>query len=75
MRPRGTYDGDADAMATGRLHPDLLKKKNAFIYLICNLHAMRAPVDVPARPHEPSEKSISGGAATFNAQQVVFWGF
>lgn len=47
MRPWGTDDGDADAMATSRLDPDLW---DVFIYLIFHLHALRACADVLARP-------------------------
>lgn len=81
MRPWGTYDGDADAMVTGRLEPDLYMP---FIYLIFHLHAMPASVDVPARPLSIGVRSecqlyagvhriraVYEGAATLNAQQVV----
>lgn len=57
MWPWGTDDGDADAMATGRLYPDLC----GFIYFIFHLHAPRASVDVPARPAFCSP--LRGGSA------------
>lgn len=50
MRPWGADDEDADAMATGRLDPDLCVCECVFIYLIFHLHAPRAAVDVPVGP-------------------------